>query len=63
MYHILVTVVLLYSINEVYASLYELIQSNDSWEESCKTIESSLSILNGTDNVTTPDLPGNHLCV
>ena len=47
----------------MYASLYEYIQSNESWVGSCETFESTLSLLNGTNNVTSPDLPGDQLYV
>jgi len=64
MFNVFMMYCLLSSINEVYTSLYELIQSNDTlWENSCKTFQSTLDILNGTDNVTTPDLPGVYVCV
>ena len=57
-----------FSINEVYASLYEFIQSNDTWERSCKTFQSTLDSLDGTSNATGPNLPGGcsvcvHVCV
>ena len=56
-------VIVSFSINEVYASLYEFIQSNDTWERSCKTFQSTLDSLDGTNNVTAPELPGEHVCI
>ena len=62
-YVILSVVFVSFSINEVYASLYEFIQSNDTWERSCETFQLTLDSLNGTNNVTTPELPGEYLCI
>ena len=42
----------------MYASLYEFIQPNNSqWESSCETVRSALDVLNGTTNLSAPNLP------